>query len=215
MAPTFSADLVALVPRMTNWARLLTRHRQNADDLVQEALVRAWANRAQFSPGTNLPTGLGFSDRLRQFLSGKRRSWREVELEPFHERTLTCKADQDAILSLDELRLAMSLLSENRRAALLLVGVAGLSYGEAAAISHCATDTIKSRVGVARAQLHRILAAGDYPRDGARAHLASGAIGQSTLRVVQTLTECEESGLTGARLNEGASAPAQGAHGTR
>jgi len=183
---TFSDDLVALLPRMTKWARLLTRHPQNADDLVQEALVRAWANRAQFSPGTNLQAWV-FRIVWRQFLSGKRRSWREVELEPFHERAMTCEGDQDAVLSLDELRLAMSLLSEDRRAALLLIGVAGLSYGEAAAISLCATGTIKSRVGLARTQLHRILAAGDYPRDGARAHLASSAINQATTGVVRTL----------------------------
>lgn len=187
-AATFSADLVALVPRMTNWARLLTRHPQNADDLVQEALVRAWANQAQFSPGTNLQAWV-FRIVWRQFLSDKRRSWREVELQPIHERALTCQADQEAVLSLDELRLAMGLLNEDRRAALLLIGVAGLSYGEAAAISLCASGTIKSRVGMARSQLRRILAAGDFPRDGARAQLASGAIGQATMRVVQTLTE--------------------------
>lgn len=190
-AATFSADLVALVPRMTNWARLLTRHHHNADDLVQEALVRAWANRAQFSPGTNLQAWV-FRIVWRQFLSGKRRAWREVELEPFHERTLTCEADQDAVLSLDELRLAMSLLSEDRRAALLLIGVAGLSYGEAAAISFCATGTIKTRVNIARTQLHRILAAGAYPRDGAPAYLASGAIGQATANVARTLRDASQ-----------------------
>ena len=43
-------DMVALVPQLHNFARSLTRDGVRADDLVQEALVRAFDNIERFSP---------------------------------------------------------------------------------------------------------------------------------------------------------------------
>jgi RNA polymerase sigma-70 factor (ECF subfamily) len=52
---------------------------------------------------------------------------------------------------------ALNLLCRDQREALILVGAAGFSYEEAAAISGCAVGTIKSRVNRARSKLTDLL----------------------------------------------------------
>ena len=57
MTPTeelFRAELVALLPRLRRFGRAITRHREDADDLVQVALERALTRREQWEPGTRL-----------------------------------------------------------------------------------------------------------------------------------------------------------------
>jgi RNA polymerase sigma-70 factor (ECF subfamily) len=52
---------------------------------------------------------------------------------------------------------ALNLLPADQREALVLVGAAGMSYEEAAAIAQCAVGTIKSRVNRARTKLTQML----------------------------------------------------------
>ncbi len=76
------------------------------------------------------------------------------------ERTLITECDPTSAMELDEVRRALALLPPEQREALILVGVAGLPYEEAAMICDCAEGTIKSRVSRGRQQLAMIVAQG-------------------------------------------------------
>lgn len=58
MAGDFAAEIHALAPRLRAYAMALTRSSADADDLVQETLMRAWRSRERFEPGTNLKAWL-------------------------------------------------------------------------------------------------------------------------------------------------------------
>lgn len=112
-----------------------------------------------------------------QFYSDKRRSWRSTELDSeVAERTLVAVDNPMAALELDELRRAMSMLPDEQREALILIGVAGLSYEEAAEICGAAIGTVKSRVSRARDRLALIFAEGQIVSDGASASQAMDSI---------------------------------------
>src|SRR5258708_6229325 len=51
---TFGAQVVAHLPRLRRFARTLTRHPQDADDLVQVAMERALVRRDQWRPDSSL-----------------------------------------------------------------------------------------------------------------------------------------------------------------
>src|SRR5665647_1828778 len=58
MSDPFRDEVVALIPPLRGYAIALTRSSVEADDLVQDALVRAWQFRAGFKVGTNLKAWL-------------------------------------------------------------------------------------------------------------------------------------------------------------
>jgi RNA polymerase sigma-70 factor (ECF subfamily) len=158
------AELVALIPHMRAFARSLCHDRTQADDLAQEALASAWRHRDNFTPGTNLKAWV-FRILRNQFYSDKRRSWRVCELDPDTAATaLVDVADPSAALQLDDVRRAMLKLSDEQRESLTLIGMAGLSYEEAAAICGCSQGTIKSQVSRARQRLLAILSDGALSR---------------------------------------------------
>lgn len=155
-------DLLALIPHMRAFARFLCRDRCLAEDLAQDALASAVRNRAAFAPGSNL-RGWLFAIVRNQFYSDKRRSWRVVPLDQkVAEATLVALSDPLAALELEDVRAAMLQLSDDQREVLILVGVAGLPYLEAARICDVNVGTIKSRLSRARLRLNEILA-GDGP----------------------------------------------------
>jgi RNA polymerase sigma-70 factor (ECF subfamily) len=150
-------ELAALVPHLRAFAQSLCRDRSRADDLAQDTLTRAWRHRADYTPGTNLKAWL-FTILRNQYYSDHRRAWRETQLDPDEAaRTLIAVTNPIASLELDDVRRAMVALPDEQREALTLVGVAGLSYEDAAGICACAVGTIKSRVNRARRRLQAIL----------------------------------------------------------
>ena len=154
----FQSDLVALLPQMRAFARSLTGDRAQADDLAQEAMLKAWRGRGGFQPGTNLKAWT-FMILRNQFYSEKRRSWRQTQLDQdAAERTLVAVDDPQSPVALDELRLGLGMLPAEQREALILVGAGGFAYEEAAEICGCALGTIKSRVNRARTRLAEQLA---------------------------------------------------------
>src|SRR5688572_80524 len=58
MSQTFKDRVVELMPMLRGYAMTLTRSSSEADDLVQDTLVRAWRYREGFQPGTNLEAWL-------------------------------------------------------------------------------------------------------------------------------------------------------------
>jgi RNA polymerase sigma-70 factor, ECF subfamily len=172
----FKAELVALIPHLRAFARTLAGDPTSADDLAQDAMMKAWDARASYQMGTNRKAWT-FMILRNQFYSEKRRSWRQSQLDQeAAERTLVAVDDPEAPVALDELRQGLAMLPPEQREALILVGAGGFAYEEAADICGCAVGTVKSRVSRARRALHAILEGGDYDRDGEPASEAMRSI---------------------------------------
>ncbi|HZC17079.1 MAG TPA: sigma-70 family RNA polymerase sigma factor [Caulobacteraceae bacterium] len=150
-------DVVALIPALRAFAWSLSHNASDTDDLVQEALIKAWSHRDRFEPGTNLRAWL-FTILRNTYYSAVARSRREVRDESGkYAATLTAPASQDWSVALGALQAALMRLPNQHREALILIGAAGLTYEEAAEICGCALGTIKSRVNRARARLLKIM----------------------------------------------------------
>jgi RNA polymerase sigma-70 factor (ECF subfamily) len=149
----FKAELLTHLPAMRAFARSLCSDASRADDLVQDAVLRAWASKQSFTLGTNMKAWL-FTILRNGFYSEIRRRKRDVEdPEGTLAGNLSVPAAQQDHLDLQDLRRGLSLLPVEQREALILVGASGCSYEEAAAICDCAVGTIKSRVSRARRSL--------------------------------------------------------------
>jgi RNA polymerase sigma-70 factor (ECF subfamily) len=146
-------DMVALVPQLHTFARSLCRDGVRAEDLVQEALMRAINNIERFKPGTNLKAWLFTIVRNEHYSQLRRRKFEAQGVDTDLLPEPSVPPDHDGKLELRELNLALSSLSPGQRTALILVSVSGFSYEEAAAICGCAVGTIKSRVARARETL--------------------------------------------------------------
>jgi RNA polymerase sigma-70 factor (ECF subfamily) len=150
-------DMVALVPQLHTFARSLTRDGVRADDLVQEALMRAFSNIDRFRPGTNLKAWLFTIVRNEHYSQLRRRKFEAHGVDTDLLPEPSVPPDHDGKLELRDLNRALAALSPGQRTALILVSASGFSYEEAAAICDCAVGTIKSRVARARETLLQML----------------------------------------------------------
>jgi RNA polymerase sigma-70 factor (ECF subfamily) len=166
--PSLRTELLAAVPSLRHFALSLARDSSRADDLVQETLLRAWANIDRFEQGTNLNAWL-FTILRNQFHTYHRKRHREVaDPDGSYAAHLISIPEQPGRIALSELEVALDRLPPDQREALVLVGIDGLSYDDAANICGVAVGTIKSRVYRARARLAEMLTidgAGDFGPD--------------------------------------------------
>ncbi len=150
---TLRDQMLAAVPHLRAFAVSLTNHPDRADDLVQDTILRAWANGDRFERGTNLNAWL-FTILRNLFHSEYRKRKREVEDgDGAFAARLKTHPNQQAHLDYEDFRIALAKLPLDQREALLLVGAQGLSYEEAAEVCNVAIGTVKSRVNRARAKL--------------------------------------------------------------
>lgn len=150
-------SVVAMIPALRAFAWSLCHNGADADDLVQDTLIKAWSNRDRFEPGTNLRAWL-FTILRNTYYTQLNRRRREVRDEDGdYAKLLRSPPSQDWSLAMQDLQSALAQLPDEHREALILVGAAGLSYEEAAEICGCAIGTIKSRVNRARIKLQRLL----------------------------------------------------------
>lgn len=146
--------ILALLTPLRRYAFALTRNRAEADDLVQETLMRGHEQRRQLAagkpPGPWLRAILRnrFLDRRRQAQSESRREAAYAELSP-----QVVDPPQDSALRLSQLREAFLDLPDDQREALALIAVEGLSYAEAGLQIGVPAGTVMSRVSRARARL--------------------------------------------------------------
>ena len=160
-ADSWRDDVVSLIPALRAFAWSLSHNAADADDLVQDTLIKAWTNRDKFEPGTNLRAWL-FTILRNTYYTAVLRRRREVRDEQGeYAGALKTPPTQDWSIAMHALREALLQLPDEHREALILVGAAGLSYEEAAEICGCALGTIKSRVNRARARLLKIMDAED------------------------------------------------------
>lgn len=172
----FKRELTAVIPHLRAFARGLCGRADMADDLVQEALLKAWAARDRFEAGTSMRAWTFVILRNAYLTDMRRARFRGDYDEGLAERILTAPADQEEPVHLGDLHRALLTLPAERREALLLVGAGGFSYEEAAQICDCAVGTIKSRVGRARATLAAMIEEGRIPARASGDADAHGAI---------------------------------------
>ena len=156
LSPSTRAAMVDAIPKLRRFALALCRNTSRADDLVQETLLRACTNIAQFRPGTAMAPWLTTILR-NQYYSEHRKLHREVsDPDGIYAGALVAAPEQIPHVEMAELNGALANLPAPLREAIVMVGV-GYSYDEAARNCGCATGTVKSRVHRARARLASML----------------------------------------------------------
>ena len=158
---SFKEELLGEIKNLRAFAISLSGSVSVADDLVQEALLRAWSNSEKFQPGTSLRAWL-FTILRNIYYSNYRKRAREVQdSDGFYARRLTVPGDQESHLDLEDFRRALTTLPAEQREVLTLIGASGLSYEEAAVICEVGIGTIKSRLSRARSKLAELLGLDD------------------------------------------------------
>jgi len=149
--------MLALIPNLRAFAFSLCGNHESADDLVQEALLKAWSHIERFQEGTILRAWL-FTILRNSYFSEIRKRRREVEdSDGKRAGSLSVAPAQQGHLDMQDLCTALELLPPGQREAVMLVGAAGMSYEEVAKIGRCAVGTVKSRVNRARVKLAHLL----------------------------------------------------------
>src|SRR3954462_908259 len=159
--PEVRKTMFGALPSLRAFAMSLTHSTDHADDLVQDAIVRALTNIETFEPGTNMSAWL-FRILRNLFYSQHRRAKHEVaDPDGSYAGQLCTAPEQGARCDFQDLRKALAKLSVENREALILIGAEGLTYGEAAQVCGVAVGTIKSRVHRGRTRLAELLALHD------------------------------------------------------
>jgi RNA polymerase sigma-70 factor, ECF subfamily len=170
-ADTFERDLIALLPHLRNFSRMLCARQEFSEDIVQETLIKAWRARDRYEPGTNLRAWL-FTILRHEFYSYKRRAWRQAPWDEDFGAAIPAAADEQSwAMDLSDCTRALSQLPVGQRDTLLLVGVGGYSYENAASMLEAPIGTLKSRLARGRSNLTKLLAGGEplEPRSQTRA----------------------------------------------
>jgi len=159
-----NAMIIDLIPALRAFARTLCRNPTDADDLVQETLVRAINSLHQYEQGTRLKSWL-FTIMRNTFITSARKYARE---RPGSDGCVSqlgsTPPGQDWSRALHEVEEAMQRLPQKQREIVVLVAILGVSYDEAASICGCAIGTIKSSLNRARASLLADLGQRDLDR---------------------------------------------------
>ncbi len=162
-----SFDVVGLLEPLRRYARALTRNDNQAEDLVQNTLLRAYERQRTFKPDASLKTWLFtilhnlFIDECRRQRAEKRHAVLPVDLSSGSQIP-----DQESHMRLQQIERLFHLLPEDQKAVLYLIAVEGQTYQEAADSIGIPVGTLMSRLGRARAALRE-------QEDGARPSKAS------------------------------------------
>ena len=159
--PSVKDDLLAALPSLRAFAISLCGRTSRADDLVQETLVKAWANLSSFQPGSNMIAWLYTILRNEYYSEFRKRRHEVGDEEGRYAARMATRPTQESHMQFLDFRAAMDRLAPDHREALILVGASGLSYEDAAGICGCAVGTMKSRVNRARTRLAELLAVPD------------------------------------------------------
>ena len=160
----FKEAMLRELPRLRAYAAGLTGSISEADDLVQDALLRIWRFREAFSPGTNLSAWM-FQILRNEFFTQRRKPRLPTEtIEASPARAVATLPSQEWQMRYRELLEALPRLPAQNRDALLLVVAGGLSYEDAARSSGCDVGVFRGRVYRARAQLAEMTDYEDQPR---------------------------------------------------
>lgn len=170
----FEAEALQYLDQLYAAAMGMTRNRADAEDLVQETFVKAYAAFHRFEPGTNLKAWLyriltntyinDYRKRKRQPLVGaldELEDWQLADAEMVTGgRSRSAEADAMDLIPDETIKAAMESLSENFRLVVYFADVEGFSYKEIAEMLDIPTGTVMSRLHRGRKILREKLA--DY-----------------------------------------------------
>jgi RNA polymerase sigma-70 factor, ECF subfamily len=150
------------IPRLRRYAWALTRNWSRCDDLVQDTLVRALAKEHLWEPGTNMRAWL-FTIMHNQNVNAVRSAMRDGTTVDIEEQSsnLVATTDPTVARQLHELNRALAQVPEQQRQVILLVGLEGMSYEDAAAILHIPVGTVRSRLSRGRDALRTLMGMGE------------------------------------------------------
>lgn len=156
-------ELVAAIPRLRRYARVLTGDTTRADDLVQDTLARAWEKRRLWQAGTDLRAWL-FTVMHNVYvnqLALLRREAANVSLDADTSGLawqLPVRGNQVDRVELLEVVAQMGRLNADQREVLLLAAVEEMRYEEIAAVLGVPIGTVMSRLSRARDKLRHLVA---------------------------------------------------------
>jgi RNA polymerase sigma-70 factor, ECF subfamily len=184
-------ELLVWLPNLRAFAISLCGSADRADDLVQEALLKAWKHLDTFQEGTNLRAWL-FTILRNTFLSNLRSRRDDVSLDadPDYAGRVKIAPEQYGRLDGLDMQRALNELTPEQRAAIILVGAEGFSYEETAEICGCKVGTIKSRVNRARTRLLELLGE-DEPRPKAALQTPTAVLPSKSTQPARDLAVAE------------------------
>ena len=124
--------IVEQIPHLRRYARALLGDKILADDLVQECLTRAMDRLHLWRPGSNM------------------RVWLMAIMHNIHvneAKRRAARPGQDQPLLLRDMNDALDQLPDDQRYVILLIGLEGLEYAEAAEVLDIPIGTVMSRFG--------------------------------------------------------------------
>lgn len=161
----FAEHLIEQIPHLRRYARSLTRDVQQADDLVQDCLDRAWSRMSKWQADTNMRAWL-FTIMHNLHVNSLRRSshQRQREFIDSNNRQETAHSELDGAMELRDLENALARLPPDRREVLMLVCVEGLSYAQVSAVLGIPNGTVMSRLHRAREEIHQLMHGDGSPK---------------------------------------------------
>jgi RNA polymerase sigma-70 factor, ECF subfamily len=150
-------EIEALLRRLRRYALVLTRDVVAADDLVQDSLTSALRKIHMWEPGTDLRAWL-FTILHNHHVNNLRRDARHRAGIEAHKpyRTLAPMPDQHVKLEVRDVERALAKLPEDQRSLILLVGMEGMRYEDAAAAFNLPLGTVRSRIARGRDRLRSL-----------------------------------------------------------